>query len=774
MIQVSTDPTRFHFGGYTLDVAAGLVLHEGRRIELRPQTFAVLEMLVRHKGELVTKDSLMQAVWGDRVVTEDSIVQCIREIRSALGEPGQRLLRTVPRRGYRLESRKTEQRQAPESPSAVTRPFKPARLAAGAAVFLALLTVLFLIGPQDQDREAQPDAQALEDGAERTTGAGRSTGKARGGDALPYLAVLPFAYRGDEKSSSYLADGLHDDLLTSLAQSPQLRVISRTSVMPYGASTQPLPEIAKELGVDYVLEGSVDVNPAGVRVIVQMIEADSDTHQWAGTFDRQSDPKDLFAMRSELSEAIAAAMQAQLDIKPVNGTHSPLALEAYYRGRQLLFRGGVERLEEALQQFVHAVEIDPEYADAWVGVADSQMALAGSGSLPQQESWPVREEAIERAIAINPEHAGAHAARGWLHWNRVAAGYLQESEAGGRAFRRAIELNPSDSRAHMGYALLLNHAYPERIRESINLLEQAARLDPSSETVAINLAATYRFLGLFDPAERALLDVLANNPNEASARFVLAHLYLDWGRLAAARAQVEAAVQHEPLSAANWALAGETALEMRDLERAHAVLDALRDLAPRHPAALVLDVKLLQRAGQHEAATARLEQALELYGPEPGLVNFGIFAHLLMQDMARAERWLDLLPTLEDEAAWPDFIRLNGGNACVLGWLAMQSGRPRLGERLVAESTRYLLEQLPASRDHVDRYKPDLCHLASGEPELALASIEQQAAHGHIALWDDWHRLPLYEAIRNEERYKAAVAQRERLLSAERRQAGLP
>lgn len=186
-------------------------------------------------------------------------------------------------------------------------------------------------------------------------------------------------------------------------------------------------------------------------MIVQLIEADSDTHQWAVTFDRQSDPKDLFAMRSELSEAIAAAMQAQLDIKPVNGTHSPLALEAYYRGRQLLFRGGVERLEEA-----------------------------------------------------------------------------------------------------------------------------------------------------------------------------------------------------------------------------------------------------------------------------------------------------------------------------------MQSGRPRLGERLVAESTRYLLEQLPASRDHVDRYKPDLCHLASGEPELALASIEQHAAPGHIALWDDWHRLPLYEAIRNEERYKAAVAQRERLLSAERRQAGLP
>lgn len=131
------------------------------------------------------------------------------------------------------------------------------------------------------------------------------------------------------------------------------------------------------------------------------------------------------------------------------------------------------------------------------------------------------------------------------------------------------------------------------------------------------------------------------------------------------------------------------------------------------------------------------------------------------------------MPGVTSESAWPNLIRQHGDFACVMGWLGAQGEDPESGRRLIAEAHRYMVETLPASRDHVDRYRPDVCHLAIGEPEQAIASIESQVSHRHIALWDQWHRLPLYEAIREDPRYQAAREQRERLLTEERRQAGL-
>jgi TolB-like protein/DNA-binding winged helix-turn-helix (wHTH) protein/Flp pilus assembly protein TadD len=773
IINDSDDTTRYRFGEYVLDVAAGLVWQGDRRVELRPQTFAVLEYLVRHGGELVGKEDLLKAVWGDRVVTDDSVTRCISEIRSALGEPGQGQLQTVPRRGYRLEVPVIEfpdaqQTQTEAEPTKRRDSYRVALLGVLAVLALSLLLVRDQAGPG-----SGPPAGATSAGASNAPVQPPRPNIPGTEDPRPSLAVLPFVYRGLDADRSFLADGFHDDLLTALAQSDNLRVISRTSVMPYAGTTRPIPEIGRELGVDHVLEGSVEVQGDSIRIHAQLIQAESDSHLWARSFDRFLEPGQLFSLRNELSEVISSDLEARLDVQPPVPTNSVMALEAYHRGRQALFRGSVEQLKFALEQFELAVEADPGYADAWVGIADAWTVLAEVGAQPRWETWRPREQAIERALALDPDQASAHAARGWLHYHRVGGGNPEEPALAEAAFQKAITLNPNDARAHMGYALLLNLAFPERLADSIELLEKARRLDPRSSTVVINLAATYRFWGVFDPAERLLLDAAEWEITKTGSRRVLARLYLDWGRLADARTQAEAAVAIDDQDIAVWSLLGETALELRDFERAKEVRDALRTLAPSHPETLVLETKILDRAGDRVGVRAVLEEALERFGPDPGLLAFGDFMFLLQGDLDSAARWQAMIPEVNDETAWPNLIRLQADFACVMGWLGTRYDEPELGPQLVAEAARYIVETLPASRDHVDRYKPDICHLAAGEPEQAIESIEQQAAHRHIALWDEWHRLPLYDAIRDDPRYRSAWALREKLLLEERRLAGL-
>jgi hypothetical protein len=147
---------------------------------------------------------------------------------------------------------------------------------------------------------------------------------------------------------------------------------------------------------------------------------------------------------------------------------------------------------------------------------------------------------------------------------------------------------------------------------------------------------------------------------------------------------------------------------------------------------------------------------------------------LLQGDLELASRWQAMImPRVTDESAWPDVIRHGGTFACVMGWLEARSDEPKPGRRLIAEARRHFVETLPAWRDHVDRYNRDACYLAAGEPEQAIESIELQLAHGHIARWDEHHRLPLYDAIREDPRYQAAWAERERIVQEERRLAGL-
>ena len=247
---------------------------------------------------------------------------------------------------------------------------------------------------------------------------------------------------------------MHDDLLTTLAKIGSMKVISRTSVMEYRDTTKKIPDIARELGVANILEGGVQRAGNQVRINVQLIDAATDEHLWAEIYDRELTAENLFAIQSEISKAIADALHATLSPEEVDRidavpTQSLDALDHYLRGRKYMATRNVVDLERATQEFLKAVEIDPDFALAWVGVADSHALLSGYKAVPLGTFDNIRDEAINKALEIDPQLGEAYASLGSLLVHR---GDYAGAEA---AYDKAIEFTPNYSTAYHWHSDLL-------------------------------------------------------------------------------------------------------------------------------------------------------------------------------------------------------------------------------------------------------------------------------------------------------------------------------
>ncbi len=233
------------------------------------------------------------------------------------------------------------------------------------------------------------------------------------------IAVLPFDNRSPDANDAYFAEGIHDDLLTNLSRIGSLKVISRTSVAQYKGTEKTIPNIARELGVATIMEGAVQRSGNQVRINVQLIDAQTDEHLWAEIFDRELTANNLFAIQSEISEAIANALKATLtsdEQQQINTvpTQNLLAYEAYLRGKQLMATRNAASLEKALAEFETAVKLDPQFALAWVGKADTLSLLPGYGTRPNKESYEQARLAVDRALAINDLLGEAYASLAFI------------------------------------------------------------------------------------------------------------------------------------------------------------------------------------------------------------------------------------------------------------------------------------------------------------------------------------------------------------------------
>ncbi len=421
------------------------------------------------------------------------------------------------------------------------------------------------------------------------------------------IAVLPIVNFSGDPEQEYFSDAMTDALITQLSTIPRLFVISRTSVMTFKNSRQPVRAIAKALNVDAVVEGSVTRSAGRVRVTAKLIRAATDTTLWAQTFDR--DASDVLALQSDVAEAIARQVEASLsrdDLARLTATRTVAAdvFEHYVKGMALVQNDSRSTVEEAVRHLEAAVAGDPTFAPAYVGLA-SAYNLLGTYSLGVRspaETRPKAAAAATAALKLDPNLTGGYTELAYVEqrewrWSAAEAGY-----------RRAIRLSPGDSRAHANLADLLS--CQGRFDEAIALARRARDMDPLSVWRATTLGMVLYFARRYDEAAHELRAVTARHPEDATAHWYLGNVLMATSRFDEAIESLERSVagQRNPGPLGFLASAYAKAGRFHDAER---VVDELSRLAQRSyvpPAAFVVAYSGL---GDRERAFAALEQAYE-------------------------------------------------------------------------------------------------------------------------------------------------------------------
>ena len=433
----------YEFGPFRLDPLKRRLMRDGEVVRLTPKAFDLLLVLVEARGRTVEKDELFKKVWPDTVVEENNLNQNITALRKSLGDSRQesQYIATIPGMGYRFvaEVRKvdfTQRREdAKEEPAIVARPaVRPAR----AFRYLLLILVPLVVAALVYAFYKREKPRSV---------------------AISSIMVLPLENLSGDPAEEYFADGMTDALIGDLARIGGLHVISRTSSMHYKGTKKSLPEIAREINVDAVVEGTVQRSGDRVLIRAQLIHAATDRHLWVGDYNRGM--RDVLDLQSEIAQAIARQVQIQMtpaEPHPVR----PKAFDDYLQGRYLYWNKRTEEnLNKAIDLFQSAIKEDPNYAAAYVGLADCYNALSvvQIGALPPAEGRRRAEEAATKALALDGARAEAHTALGYVkHYN-------WDWPAAEQDFKRAIELNPNYANAHNFYASYLMSR--GRVEESI-------------------------------------------------------------------------------------------------------------------------------------------------------------------------------------------------------------------------------------------------------------------------------------------------------------------
>jgi len=408
-----------------------------------------------------------------------------------------------------------------------------------------------------------------------------ATNKQSGSTDIPAksIAVLPFANLSQDPDNAYFADGIQEEILSRLSKIGDLRVISRTSTQRYKSAPDNLSEIANKLGVAHILEGTVQKAADQVRVNVQLINAENDSHVWTDRYDRKL--TDIFAVETEIATKIAAALQAKLtgaeqQALSSRPTENPEAHQFYLKGRYYWNRRGEEGLKKATEYFEHAIKADPNYALAYAGLADSYALLGfhGYGALPPAEAVPKAKAAAEKALQIDETLAEAHA----------SLAYAKEEydwDVGGaeREYKRAIELNPNYATAHQWYAvhLAVRGRYPEAIAE----IKQAQEVDPLSLVINMNVGWVFYFARQYDEAAEQCRKTLELDPNFPAAHWMLGQAYRQKGMHEEAIAEFQKAVALSRGDPTQVAALGHGFAVARKRAEAEKILNELKKLSKR-------------------------------------------------------------------------------------------------------------------------------------------------------------------------------------------------
>jgi TolB-like protein/Tfp pilus assembly protein PilF len=460
--------TVVRFGPFEADSRAGELRKHGVKLKLVGQPFEVLAMLLERPGQLVTREELRARLWPtDTFVDFDhGLNAAVNKLRDALNDSADKpnYVETLPRRGYRFISA------------------------------VGLHDSQNLLGEWSSPR-------------------------------IQSLVVLPLENLSNDPEQEYFADGMTDQLITNLAQISALKVISRTSAMRYKGTKKSLPEIARELHVNAVVEGAVMWVGGRVRISAQLIEAPTDYHLWAASYER--DLRDVLSMQEEVTRAIASEIRVNLSAQEQERLAStrpidPEAYRFYLKGRYYWNKRSLEGFQKAIEYFQQATAKDPAYALAYVGLADTYTYFSFFDVVPPREAMPNAKAAAARALEIDDSLGEAHVSLGYVSYM-----YDWDWPAAGKHFEQALTLNPAYSTAHTFYPFYLSSL--GRSEEALAVAKGSLDLDPASPAVNHSLAVQFYFARQFDQAIEQAHKTLELDPNFAISYELLGEVYVSRG-----------------------------------------------------------------------------------------------------------------------------------------------------------------------------------------------------------------------------------------------------
>jgi TolB-like protein/DNA-binding winged helix-turn-helix (wHTH) protein/Tfp pilus assembly protein PilF len=553
--QSALTPKLVRFGIYAVDLRTSELWKQGRKIKLQEQPCRILAILLEQRGEVVTREELRKRLWSDDTFVDfdHSLNTAIMRLREALSDSSDcpRFIETLPRHGYRFiapveevadsgQERKEDagSRSTPEfsvavpqsSPAKIFVPgdvepeSRPRRIRTRRALVLGSLfgvvaAVLLGIG-----------FRFLRTGAEANLSR----------NPIRSMVVLPFENLSGDKDQQYFTDGMTDELIAHLAKIRSLRVISRTSSMEYKGTHKTLSEIARNLNVDAVVEGTVLRSGDRVRITAELVQVSTDRHLWAETYESQLG--DVLALQSRVASAIVNEIRINLtpeEQQRLASTRSVSAegYEDYLKGRYYWNKRSQQGLTKAIEYFQLATEKDPHYALAFAGLADCYSIIGSAivGTVPSQDVAPKAKAAALRALELDDTLAEAQTSLATVRFN-----YDWDWPGAAQGFQRSIELNPSYATAYQRYSLYLMAM--GRTKESLAQMNRARELDPLSISMSFSLGWRLYMAHQYDQAIEQLQNTLDMDPNFALPRMVLGQAYEQKGAYPQALAELQKAV----------------------------------------------------------------------------------------------------------------------------------------------------------------------------------------------------------------------------------------
>jgi TolB-like protein/DNA-binding winged helix-turn-helix (wHTH) protein/Tfp pilus assembly protein PilF len=521
--------TVYQFGDFTLSCGKSELSRRGRRLKIERKPLELLTLLVSRHGEVVTRDEISRHLWEEEVFVdvEHGINTAIRKIRQTLGDSPDlpRFIETISGSGYRFiatvaatDSEVGEPVPAhglsielPQSlsgdtvtldaPAATVQPADRRRrwfwpVAASCAAILVAASI------------AAPGFRA------RSTFFPHRNSRA----AIGSIAVLPLQNLSNDPAQQYFADGMTDELITELARVPKLRVVSRTSVMASKDSVSSLPDIARRLNVDAVVEGSIMRSGDRVRITAQLIDARSDRHLWAQSF--ESSASDVLAIQDSVAQQIAAQASFVLAPPSPQPPVNPAAYDAYLLGRYFFHK---QHYSQSLESFKHAVALDPNYASAHAGYASALEAATTVNIGTPQQLMPTASKSARRAIELDPENGEAYTLLG-----SVETIYDWDWNAAEQNLSRGISLSPNDSIAEFKYAVYLDAI--GRTQDAVTHMRRALQLDPLSFLMNLRLGVALYYDRQYDAALAQMERASEMERGSGSVEYYLSFIYEQMGK----------------------------------------------------------------------------------------------------------------------------------------------------------------------------------------------------------------------------------------------------